>query len=258
MKIFCCQTNIVWEDKQANHARARDLLAKHEVAPGSMVVLPEMFPTGFSMNVAAAAERAPSETEAFLAGLAREKQIFVQAGQVTTTAAGRGRNESVTFSPEGTLIARYAKIHPFTLGGESAHYDAGRELVFFRWHEFNVSPFICFDLRFPEVFRMAVKRGAQMFTVIANWPVKREHHWILLLRARAIENQAYVIGVNRCGTDPGYVYSGRSMIIDPHGEILADAGNEEGVISAEIDFEELAKWRRDFPALQDMRGEHVP
>lgn len=255
MKIFCVQTSIVWEDKRANYRQAEALLAAQEIPPGSLVVLPEMFPTGFTMNVPAAKEGSPSETEAFLAGLAKRRQIFVQAGMVTANAAGRGRNESVTFSPEGKLIARYAKLNPFS--AERQHYEAGSEFVSFDWQGFKVSPFICYDLRFPEIFRMAAKRGAQLFTVIASWPIKREHHWILLLRARAIENQAYVVGVNRSGADPNFSYSGRSMIVDPRGEIIADAGNEEGMASADVDVNEVVSWRRDFPALRDMRPEFV-
>jgi predicted amidohydrolase len=150
------------------------------------------------------------------------------------------------------VVARYNKIHPFTLGGESQHYAAGEDLVLTEWAGCKVAPMICYDLRFPELFRSAVRRGAQLFTVIANWPVKREQHWVTLLQARAIENQAYVIGVNRCGTDPKHVYSGRSMIVDPHGNILAEIGNREGMIEAAIDVAALEAWRKDFPALQDI------
>ena len=115
-----------------------------------------------------------------------------------------------------------------------------------------MAPFVCYDLRFPEIFRSAVRRGAQVFVVIANWSVKREQHWVTLLQARAIENQACVVGVNRCGTDPKYAYSGHSMIIDAHGTVLAEVGNKETIISADIDLAALELWRKDFPALVDM------
>jgi predicted amidohydrolase len=173
-------------------------------------------------------------------------------GLVRQDPDGRGRNEAVAFSPEGELLARYSKIHPFTFGGESEHYARGETICSFRWHDLEVTPFICYDLRFPEIFRAAVKRGAHLFAVIANWPAKRENHWMTLLRARAIENQAYVAGVNRCGADPKLLYSGRSLIIDPRGETLADAGSEEAMISAEVDLEKLLAWRTEFPVLQDM------
>jgi omega-amidase len=118
-----------------------------------------------------------------------------------------------------------------------------------------VAPFICYDLRFPEAFRVATRRGAQVLAVIANWPAAREGHWMTLLRARAIENQTFVIGVNRCGTDPNHTYSGRSQIIDPRGEILADAGSTEGLIHGRLDLQLLTAYRNEFPALRDMRDD---
>jgi predicted amidohydrolase len=125
--------------------------------------------------------------------------------------------------------------------------------LFSRWHDFQVAPFVCYDLRFPEIFRAAVKQETGLFVVIANWPSAREEHWLALLKARAIENQAYVLGVNRCGDDPKLHYSGRSQLIDPRGAILADAGESEGVISAELDLKALEEYRSSFPALADMK-----
>jgi predicted amidohydrolase len=253
MRIGCVQFDIVWENKAANYAKVQRLLAEAKMPPGSLALLPEMFSTGFSMNVAAVCEGSPPETEMFLARAAREFGIYLLAGVVNRTPDGRGRNEAVAFSPEGKEIARYGKMQPFSLGGESKHYVAGEAIVTFAWQNMSAAPFVCYDLRFPELFRAAVRRGAQLFLVIANWPVARIEHWVTLLQARAIENQAYVAGVNRCGKDPKLAYTGRSLIINPHGEILADAGGTEGIISAEVDVEALLKWRAAFPALQDMR-----
>jgi omega-amidase len=253
MKVFCCQHDIVWENKAANHAKVRAFLEAATVPRGSLVVLPEMFSSGFSMNVPGIAEGTARESENFMASLAQEMGVTMVGGAVVVGPDGRGRNQSITFSPEGKELARYSKMQPFSLGGEMQHYSPGGELVSFSWGGFTVAPFICYDLRFPELFRAAAQRGAQLITVIANWPVTRIHHWITLLQARAIENQAYVVGVNRCGTDPRYVYNGRSIIVNPHGDILADAGNGESVIGAETDLAALLKWRNDFPALRDMR-----
>jgi predicted amidohydrolase len=252
MNLVCCQWNIAWEDKPANYARVRALLAVAKPAPGSLVVLPEMFATGFSMNAAMIQEGAASPTESFLAQIAREQGVYVLGGLVSA-ARGRPRNEAAVCSPDGQLLARYAKMYPFTPGGEAQAYAAGDEIVTFRWDRCVVSPFICYDLRFPEVFRAAARRGAQLLVVLANWPVVRLEHWITLLRARAIENQAYVAGVNRCGADPQLVYPGRSLIVDPLGQVVADAGEAEGVISAEVSLAELEAWRAHFPALRDMR-----
>jgi predicted amidohydrolase len=254
MQIVCLQLDSVWEDKAANHAKVRRLLAATPPEPNALVLLPEMFATGFSMNIAKISESATHESETFLAQAAREFGIFLMGGIVTTAPDGRGRNEAVVFAPNGAQIARYHKLHPFSFGGETRCYAAGDCLASFAWSEFQVAPFICYDLRFPEIFRAAVRQGAQLYTVIANWPTARVEHWITLLRARAIENQAYVAGVNRCGNDPSLAYPGRSLIIDPRGDILADGGSEECAISADVDLKSLIDYRNSFPALADMRA----
>src|SRR5206468_403424 len=117
----------------------------------------EMFASGFSMNLAATRQGPECEDEAFLAGLARERQVFVAGGVVSSGSAGKGRNEAVVFSPEGAVVARYAKIHPFTLGGEAQGHEAGSDIVTFVWGGFLVAPFVCYDLRFPEIFRAAAR-----------------------------------------------------------------------------------------------------
>jgi predicted amidohydrolase len=245
--------DIVWENKPANYDKARALLDAANVPSGSLVILPEMFATGFSMNLDVVRERIPPQTESFLADNARQRGVFMLGGVANLGPDGRGRNQLVVFSPEGRSLARYCKMHPFTLGGEAQHYAAGTDIVTFHWQGLVVAPFICYDLRFPEIFRAAVRKGAQLFVVIANWPAVRAEHWRILLRARAIENQAYVAGVNRCGADPHHSYPGCSLIVDHLGQVMAEAGHEEGIIRAELDPTALAAWRSNFPALQDMR-----
>ena len=253
MNIACVQFEIAWEDKERNYAKILALLHGAKIPPGSLVLLPEMFATGFSMNVAGIAEEQGGSTEQFLAKTARDSGIFLLAGVVTRGANGHGRNECVVFSPEGKLLARYCKMKPFTLGGETACYEAGERALVFACGEISVAPFICYDLRFPEVSRSIAGQRPELMTFIASWPNARLHHWVRLLQARAIENQCYVAGVNRIGNDPRYQHSGRTMIVDPHGEILADAGSNECVIQAKIDPAWLAEYRRAFPALNDMR-----
>jgi predicted amidohydrolase len=254
MRVAGVQLDIAWEDKKANYAKVGGLVGAAKLPRGTFVLLPEMFATGFSMNVAGIAENPGGETEIFLAGLAAEFGVTVCAGVVTRAADGRGLNQSVTFAPDRSLVARYSKIHPFSYGGETQHYAPGTEVLTYAADGVPVAPFVCYDLRFPEIFRNAAKRGAQLLTVMANWPEPREAHWLALLKARAIENQAFVIGVNRCGRDPKLAYSGRGQVIDPRGNVLADGGNAEGVFSAELDLASLAAYRKDFPALQDMRS----
>jgi omega-amidase len=244
----------VWEDKVANHVKVRDLVAAAKLPKGALVLLPEMFATGFSMNVTGIAEAPGGRTEAFFASLAMEQGVYVAGGVVVRAPDGRGLNQSLTVGPDGAVVARYSKIHPFSYAGETNHYAPGTETLTYSWGGASVSPFVCYDLRFPEIFRNAAKKGAQVLTVIANWPEPRESHWLALLKARAIENQAFVIGVNRCGRDPKLAYSGRGQIIDPRGNILADGGTAEGVFGAELDLASLLAYRKDFPALQDMRS----
>lgn len=253
MYVAGVQLDIAWEDREANHAKVCGLVAAANLPKGALVALPEMFATGFSMNVAGIAQSDARETETFLAALAKEHGIFVCGGVVVRPDWGKGLNQSVTFGPDGTLVARYSKIHPFSYGGETEQYSGGGEVLTYRAGPFEVAPFVCYDLRFPEIFRVAVKKGAQLYTVIANWPEPREAHWLALLKARAIENQAFVIGVNRCGRDPKLAYSGRGQILDPRGNVVADGGNREGVFGAEIDLAALQQYRKEFPALNDIK-----
>ena len=257
MQIICVQHDIVWENKAATHAKVRAMLERAKPAKGALVVLAEMFATGFSLNVAGISETRNPETHDFLAETAAKFEIYLLGGLVTTGNEGRGRNEAVLFSPQGHESSRYQKMHPFSPGGEADSYRAGNAPVSFSWGGFTVCPFICYDLRFPEIFRSATRAGANLFAVIASWPAARAHHWVNLLQARAIENQAYVVGVNRSGKDPKFTYPGRSMIVDFGGHVLADAGNGQGVIRADVDFEALKKYREELPFLKDMREDYV-
>ena len=210
------------------------------------------------MHVPKIAEGEEREAEAFLKSVAQEYQVAALGGVVNLEADGMGRNQSVVFAPDGSELARYNKIFPFRPGGEAKRYRAGDELIFFEWQGFRVATFVCYDLRFPEIFRCAALQGADLITVIASWPIARWHHWVTLLQARAIENQAYVIGVNRSGDDPYFHYPGRSIVVHPDGQILADAGESDGVIRAECDIEELRSYRQTRPFLADMRPEWLP
>jgi omega-amidase len=256
MKIYCCQFDIQWEDKKANFTKVRNMLTKEGPEPDSLVLLPELFATGFTMNAAELAEPNNSLTEQFLSDTAHRFRVYLLGGMIATGTAGRGRNECAYFSPTGELIARYCKIQPFTMGGEAANYDSGERVLVTSWNNFSLAPFICYDLRFPEVFRRAMRRGANLLTVMANWPVARIQHWVTLLQARAIENQAYVAGVNRCGTDPKLTYNGRSIIVNPTGEIIADAGDGERIISADVSLDFVNTYRAELPFLKDVRTDY--
>lgn len=250
MRAVLCQPDPAWEDPLTSKRRIAALLDTEPIAPGSLIVLPEMAVTGFSMNTRATAEPPGGPTEKFFADLARLHQSCLLGG-VITEWQGALRNQAVAIAPDGTVLARYSKQHPFSLAGEADTYPAGNSPVVFDWEGFRIAPFVCYDLRFPDVFRAAVAQGATLLAVIANWPSPRHHHWHTLLAARAIENQAAVIGVNRAGSDPFHTYSGGSRILDAQGQSLADAGKAETLLSVSLQPQEVARWRSEFPALRD-------
>ncbi|MGK0188017.1 MAG: omega-amidase [Verrucomicrobiales bacterium] len=253
MRLIGLQLDIAWEDKSANHAKVDRLLEPLD-QQADLLVLPELFGTGFSMNAASISEATGGQTEQWLSKLAVAHQAAIIGGNVKKDSATTNHfNESLAFSSAGDLLCRYQKIHPFSLGEEHLHYAAGSEVKTFHLGDAVVAPFVCYDLRFPEVFRTASAAGANLMVVIANWPSKRIQHWVTLLQARAIENLCYVIGVNRTGDDPHLEYNGRSIIVDYMGEIVADAGSSECLISADLDFSELNRWREGFPALRDRK-----
>jgi len=257
VNVVCVQLDIAWGDRAANFAKVRSLLGSAAVEGGWLIVLPEMFSTGFSMNVAGICEGETRPAEAFLAELAGEFGAAVLGGVVTRAADGRGRNEAVLVAPGGEELARYTKMHPFSYAGETEHYAPGDRPVVVEVAGAKLSPFICYDLRFPEAFRGAAAGGAEVLAVIANWPEARQEHWRVLLRARAIENQAYVIGVNRTGADPNVTYAGGSVVASPRGEVAAEAGAGECTLAAELDLAALREYRLEFPALADMKGDWV-
>lgn len=254
MKVVGVQFDISWEDKESNFKTVRSLLSQVALEKDSLVVLPEMFATGFSMNTAAIAESYQGQTEQFLSELARECGVYIIGGAAMRGKDGQTRNKALVFGPTGELLAFYAKMRPFSPGGEKEHYTAGDRPITFGWGEIKVAPFICYDLRFPELFRQVTATDRpELFVVIANWPEKRVLHWVRLLQARAIENQAYVIGVNRVGADPFYSYPGRSIIVDFNGEVIADAGTAEGCVGARLELEALRKFRKGLPFLEDLK-----
>lgn len=257
MNVYGCQFDILWEDKGGNFKKIRTLLGRQRLSPGSLLVLPEMFATGFSMEADKIAEGVDGPTANFMRELAREKGIYVVGGVVRRGSGTRMYNEAVCISPSGRNAARYAKLHLFRPGGEAQSYTPGGRISLFQCGKLKVALHVCYDLRFPEIFRLATLRGAEVLVVIANWPSRRRFHWSILLQARAIENQAYVVGVNRCGWDPKLEYSGDSVVIGPWGDTIASAGKGETVMSAELDAGAVRKGRRDFAVLSDARTDFV-
>jgi len=255
MQLHLFQTDIRWEHPEENRHWLSTRIEQLKPAAGDLVILPEMYATGFSMNVQETAEEAGREqpNADFLLHTAHNTGCCIIGG-VATKSKTRVYNEAIAAFPDGHE-SRYRKHQPFTAGGESEVFTAGDHLLLFDWQQWCVGLTICYDLRFPELYRSLALGGAELLVNIANWPRRRISHWVTLLKARAIENQCYVAGVNRVGEDPENHYPGRSVVVDPHGKIIADAGDKAGVASVEIDIENIRAWRREFPALDDVRHE---
>jgi len=253
--------DIAWERPDANFEKARDLAAGAEPLPNDLIVLPEMFDSGFSLHTDTTADT-KGDTLAFLRDLARSTGAFVQGARtVLESGDDLATNRASIVSPSGELLAEYAKIHPFSFGREPEKFRPGTDILTYAWTApdardapaLEVCPAVCYDLRFPELFRAGLRKGAHVFALGANWPAERHAHWRALLIARAIENQAFVLGVNRAGADPHLQYAGGSMAVDPKGEILGELGEHEAVLTVEIKPTTLHDWRKKFPAWQDRR-----
>ena len=251
MRVAAIQHDIVWEDRDATLAHVAPLVASAADEGARLIVLPEMFAVGFSMAPERVAEPADGPTSSWLQEQAARHDVWIGGSIPEQRAGGRPRNVLVLAAPDGTTH-RYAKIHPFTYSGEHEHYDAGDTLVTVDVDGLRVSLFVCYDLRFADEF-WALAPATDLYVVPANWPAKRGHHWRSLLVARAIENQAYVLGCNRVGSGDGLPYAGDSCVIDPVGETLASASEGEAVVTAEVDPAVVAATRERFPFLTDRR-----
>ncbi len=256
MRVHLFQIDIAWEDRAATRERVGRLFDRTAMEPGDLVVLPEMFDSGFSFNLPRTCDD-DGATRAFIVERAKSKRITIQAGITARGRDGKAYNRAIVAGPDGSILAEYDKVHLFPLGREKEpqKLSPGRSAQVFRWSTaggaLNVAPIICYDLRFPELFGQALGKGAEAFAIGANWPASRAEHWRALNIARAIENQAFVMAVNRVGKDPNLAYSGGSLLVDPHGRVIAEAGDEESVLSEDLDPREVERWRGEFPAWKE-------
>jgi predicted amidohydrolase len=251
MIVAGLQMDIRWEDPSENFRIVEEMGQEALDSGARLLVLPEMFATGFSMN----AEKLvgfTSETLDFLSSLAARMSVFVLGGYVEP-AAPLPVNVCSLFGPTGTELLRFRKLHPFAMADENQHYQAGDSMETVDVEGVRVTPLICYDLRFPEPFR-PVAIETDLYCVLANWPDPRRDAWSTLLRARAIENQAYVLGVNRVGEGSGKSHSGDSVLVDPMGQVVAQATPyEQGVFMGDVSPKEVAAVRRKLPFLPDRR-----
>ena len=247
LNISLVQCNLIWEDKEQNLTNIRRQIFDQETI-ADIILLPEMFSTGFSMNPAPLAESMSGSTIQWMTDLAKDSDSLI-CGSIIIEINSAFVNRFVAVSSEG-VHAYYDKRHLFRMGHEESFYKMGDRRVVFTWKGWRILPQICYDIRFPVWIRNQGDYDMALF--VANWPEPRREVWKTLLVARALENQAYVAGVNRIGIDnSGINHYGDSMIIDPKGAILSETGNQEIVLSATLSYDELERFRTKFPAHLD-------
>jgi len=246
------QYNTGWHDPVKSLVGARRIAQQAQAAGAELLVLPEMCATGFTMDVENFAEKPNGRSVRALAGLAAEHNLWLIAG-LSLCRNGRYVNSALTFAPDGSLVATYDKQRLFGQAGEPAVYTAGKGPCVIQVAGLSVALFVCFDLRFPDLFR-EVGPEVDACVLIANWPSARQRHWEVLTQARAIENQCYVVAVNRIGDGDGLKYTGGSMILNPWGERCDQPARESSLGIAELSRSMVAKVREAFPLLVDQDG----
>ncbi len=251
MRIAFCQQEIAFEDKNENLKRICSFVEKAKKENAEVIFFPEMSFTGFSMNIKNTVEKSDDNIN-IIKNLAVNNYIYIGFGWVNSIL-DKAENHYSVVSPKGEFICDYIKIHPFSYAGEDDFFVAGNRLAFFNINNIKFSVFICYDLRFPEIFQSASKK-ADVIIIAANWPEKRKEHWKTLLKARAIENQCYIIGVNCFGIQKNIFYSGDSRVYNPDGKIICFAKEKEDMVI--FDFSnDTEKYRKAFPVKGDRKNE---
>ena len=255
LKITLIQSELVWEDIDSNLTGFDNKINAIE-GDTHLIVLPEMFSTGFTMNAAVLAQDMKGSAVKWIKEKSAEKNVDM-VGSIIADDSGKFFNRLLWAKPNGDIFT-YDKKHLFRMAGEEKIYSAGTENITVELNGWKIRPFICYDLRFPVWTRNIANRfDAAIF--IANWPERRSAHWKALLQARAIENQCYMIGVNRVGTDGnGLSYSGDSSIIDPWGSVIFQKSNQPCIYTTQLSYDLLKRCREDFPVWMDADNDLIP
>jgi len=251
MKISLVQFAPEWENKSDNRKKLLSILKKKSDL-GEILVFPEMTLTGFTMNASGMAEDLKGETVTFFSGIAKRYHTNVFAGVIEKDGKNYF-NTLVHLNPGGKLKAKYRKIHPFSYSAENKYYKGGKLPTVTNLSGIKIGLSICYDLRFPELFRFYAKERVDLIINIANWPDTRIEHWRTLLKARAIENQCYVAGINRVGNDIKLHYNGFTSLFDPMGKEILTIENKETMVTTDIDMKYVKVIREKLPFLNDMR-----
>lgn len=251
MKAGLFQFSPVWEAPEKNIEIIEKLIFENSIKY-DLIVFPELTLTGFTMNSLKYAEDLAGISHTYFMKLAARLKTNIFAGLIEYDD-NKIFNSLVHFDEFGLVHARYRKVHPFSMSSENRYYNAGDELVITEINKTKIGLSICYDLRFPELYRLYAKEKVEVMINIANWPIPRIEHWKSLLKARAIENQFYMIGVNRTGDDPQYNYCGASAVFDPMGELKLMADEKVGIFEVELNLEDIKRIRTELPFLNDMK-----
>lgn len=251
MRVGLVQYSPEWENPEKNILRIEEMIQSFN-SKVDLLIFPELSLTGFTMNSKHFAEDLDGISTLYFMKLSQKLKINIFAGIIEKSEEGIF-NSLVHFNHDGLIIARYRKIHPFGYAAEDQNYKAGDEIVITKIDNIKFGLTVCYDLRFPELYRLYAKERVHVLINIANWPVARIEHWRTLLKARAIENQCFMIGVNRVGIDPHLQYNGYSSIFDPLGNEIISIPDEENIFITEIDIEMVKEVRNRLPFLEDIR-----
>lgn len=251
MKVAICQMDIIWENKRENYMKAADYIRSAAKQGVDIILFPEMSFTGFSMNISITKEK-KYETVHFMKKESLKNKISIGFGWVKENGT-KAENHYTIIDYDGNILLDYIKIHPFRYALEHEKFISGDSISTCLINGYRISTFICYDLRFPEIFQ-SVSNEVSAIIIPANWPKNRSEHWKCLLRARAIENQVYILGVNCVGEKNDIDYSGDSCIINPLGKIVEMLSNKEGLIIKDIE-DDVSIIRNEFPIKMDRKVE---
>ncbi|MDQ0243838.1 putative amidohydrolase [Bacillus fengqiuensis] len=254
LKVACIQFDIVFGDPEKNFLRAEEKMREALQSNPDILVLPELWSTGYDLTrLQDIADENGEKTKQFFSAFAQKYGVAIVAGSVAKKTEKGITNTMYVFNHKGELVSEYSKLHLFKLMDEHVYLQAGETQNLFTLHDTSCAGFICYDIRFPEWMRVHTSQGAEVLFVSAEWPLPRLAHWRALLISRAIENQCYVVACNCTGSNPDNVFAGHSLIIDPWGEILAEATEEEEIITGVIDSEKVRQVRSQIPIFADRR-----
>ncbi|MFE8703584.1 carbon-nitrogen family hydrolase [Cytobacillus sp. FJAT-54145] len=256
IKISCIQMDIAFGLLEKNFEKANHLMEKAMEHRPNIIVLPELWTTGYDLTrLDELADEYAEKSLTFLKEKAKQFQVHLVGGSVANKTDEGVFNTLLVIDKNGELVHQYSKLHLFKLMDEHLYLSAGKEKGLFTLDNQFFAGMICYDIRFPEWIRSHTTEGAETLFVVAEWPLARLSHWRSLLIARAIENQCYVIACNRSGADPNNVFAGHSMIIDPWGDVVAEASEAEEILTGEIDLEKVKEVRSMIPIFADRRPE---